>query len=416
MSPPTSKTGGWCPRARRPGNGHDATAMTPPEFLSDPALSQLFAALPDARVVGGAVRDALAGYPIADIDLATPSAPSAVTAALTRLGIRVVPTGLDHGTVTAVVAGRGFEITTLRRDVETDGRRAVVAFTDDWREDAARRDFTINAMSMSQDGTLFDYFGGAADLRAGILCFVGDPATRIQEDFLRILRYFRFFARYAARPPSPETRAALRDLVPGLASLPAERVWSELIRILAAPNPAPAIALMDDLGVLAAIIPEGTNRPRLERLIAADGPADPILRAAALLAGDPLAFAARLRLSAADRERLAAVLAAPAPGPDIGDDALRRAMADTDPDILLGRIWLAGDDPAWAALRGRVRSMPRPVFPLAGRDVRALGVAAGPIVGTLLRNVRDWWLAGGCRADKAACQTELARRAAGIAI
>ena len=184
----------------------------PPAFLGEPALQAVLDALPAARVVGGAVRDAVAGRPVADIDLATPMPPEQVAVALKARGIRSVPTGLAHGTVTAVIRGRGFEITTLRRDVATDGRYAVVAFTEDWREDAARRDFTINAMSMTRTGDVFDYFGGIADLRAGILRFVGDPAKRIAEDYLRILRFFRFYARYAASPPDAAVGPSLRRL------------------------------------------------------------------------------------------------------------------------------------------------------------------------------------------------------------
>ena len=219
-----------------------ALRIDPPAFLAEPALVAVMAALPEARVVGGAVRDALAGRDVGEIDLATPRTPDQVTEALRASGIRAVPTGLSHGTVTAVAGGRGFEVTTLRRDVETDGRHAVVAFTDDWRADAARRDFTINAMSMTRSGDVFDYFGGIGDLRAGILRFVGDPATRIAEDYLRILRYFRFLARYAGGPADPAALAAIRAGVPGLARLSAERVWSELVRILAAPDPRAAIA------------------------------------------------------------------------------------------------------------------------------------------------------------------------------
>ena len=181
-----------------------------------------------------------------------------VIKALTGAGIKVVPTGLAHGTVTAVVNGRGFEITTLRRDVETDGRHAVVAFTADWRQDASRRDFTINAMSMVRDGTVFDYFDGTADLAAGRVRFVGDPATRIAEDYLRILRFFRFYARYGRVPPDPATLAALQAGIPGLARLSVERVWDELRRILAAPDPSEAVVLMDRLGIWAAVLPEAS--------------------------------------------------------------------------------------------------------------------------------------------------------------
>jgi poly(A) polymerase/tRNA nucleotidyltransferase (CCA-adding enzyme) len=389
-----------------------ALTITPPAFLSDPALMPVLAALPEARIAGGAVRDTLAGRPVADIDLATPRRPDQVVAALTGAGIRAVPTGIAHGTVTAVSGGRGFEITTLRRDVQTDGRHAVVDFTDDWRADAARRDFTMNALSMTRDGAVFDYFGGIADLHAGVVRFVGDPATRIAEDYLRVLRFFRFHARYAAGPPDAAAVAAIRAGVPGLAQLSAERVWSELSRILAAPDPRGAVSLMAALGVLAAVIPEGADPARLIRVVAAGAPADPVLRLAALLTGDPEAFAARLRLSNVDRDRLVALRAAPLAGPDADDAALRRLLADTDPAVLLDRTWLdGGSGPDWTALRARLAAMPQPVFPLEGRDVLALGLPPGPQVGALLRGVREWWLEGGCRAEDAACRAELARRA-----
>ncbi|HEY7576960.1 MAG TPA: CCA tRNA nucleotidyltransferase [Acetobacteraceae bacterium] len=388
-----------------------ALRIPPPAFLADPGLAAVLAALPEARVVGGAVRDTLAGRPVAEIDLATPLTPEAVAKALEASGIRAVPTGLEHGTVTAVADGRGFEITTLRRDVETDGRHAVVTFTEDWRADAARRDFTINAMSMTRLGEVFDYFGGIADLRAGIVRFVGDPATRIAEDYLRILRYFRFFAGYAGSAADPAALAAVRAGVPGLARLSAERVWGELARILAAPDPRAAVALMGELGVLPAVLPEGSDPAPLASLVEAGAPADPILRLAALLTGDAAALAARLRLSAADRDRLAALRRGPVPRPGDEDPALRRLLADEPAEPLIGRTWLAGGAaPDWVALRARLAAMPRPVFPLEGRDVLALGEPEGPRVGNLLRAVRQWWRDGGCAADKEACRAELMRR------
>jgi poly(A) polymerase/tRNA nucleotidyltransferase (CCA-adding enzyme) len=375
-----------------------------PAFLKDPALVAVLDALPDARVVGGAVRDTLAGRPVADIDLATASVPTDVVAALARVGIRSVPTGLDHGTVTAISGGRGFEITTLRRDVATDGRRATVAFSTDWREDAERRDFTINAMSMDRDGTVYDYFGGLADLHAGVLRFVGDPAVRIAEDYLRILRFFRFFARYGTGAPDPAAVAAIRAGVPGLAALSVERVWHELQGLLAVPSCGAAVALMAETGVQAAVLPEGASVAGLERLLTASAPADPVLRLAALLTGDALAVAVRLKLSVADRDRLVALrLPCPvAPGDD--DTALRRALAAEDPAVLVGRAWLTGaGEPGWATLRARLLAMPRPVFPLEGRHVLGLGVPPGPAVGALLRDVRAWWLERGCADDAAAC-------------
>ncbi len=383
----------------------------PPAFLADPALRSVLAALPGARLVGGCVRDALAGAAVADIDIATPMQPEAVTAALATAGLRAVPTGIDHGTVTAVASGRGFEITTLRRDEETDGRHARVAFTDDWREDAARRDFTFNAMSMTPAGAVYDYFGGAADLRAGVVRFVGDPASRIAEDYLRILRFFRFHARYARSAPDPAALAAIADGVGGLGRLSPERIWSELVRILRAPDPTGAVDLMDRLGVLAAVLPDGADPARLARLVAAGAPPDPILRLAALLDGDAAALADRLRLSNEDRARLAAFRAGAAPDPGATDDDLRRALAETPGPVLIGRSWLR-DGAAGEGLRARLAALPAPVFPLEGRDALALGVPAGPAVGRLLREVRAWWLAGGCVADAESCRAELARRIA----
>ena len=390
-----------------------ALRIAPPAFLSDPALQAVLAILPGARLVGGCVRDAIAGRAVADIDLATPSPPDAVTRALQAGGLRAVPTGLDHGTVTAVSGGRGFEVTTLRRDQATDGRHAQVAWTADWQEDAARRDFTMNAMSMLPDGAVYDYFDGAADLRAGRVRFVGDPAARIAEDYLRILRFFRFHARYGHGEPDPAALDALRDGVPGLARLSPERVWSELKRILATADPRGAIRLMDGLGVLPAVLPGLFDLARLNRLLEASGPADALLRLAALTPGAGLDLAARLRMSVAERDRLVA-LAGPPPALGMDDDALRRLLADAPPGALPGRAWLAGDaGPDWAALRARLAGLPRPVFPLEGRDAVALGVPPGPLVGDLLRGVRAWWVDGGCRAAAPACRAELARRVAG---
>ena len=374
--------------------------MTSPAFLTDPAVGKVWDALADARVVGGAVRDALAGRAVADIDLATPDAPETVIEALGNAGVKVVATGLAHGTVTAVVNGRGFEVTTLRRDIATDGRHAVVAFTADWRQDASRRDFSINAMSMARDGTLFDYFDGAADLAAGRIRFVGDPAARIAEDFLRILRFFRFYARFGSAAPDGATLDALRAATPGLARLSIERVWSELRRILDAPDPLAAVLLMDRLGIWAAVMPGAGAVSRLVGL-----PADPILRLAAMLTGDALALAMRLKLSNEDRDRLLRLMATPRV---VGSDrALRRLLADHQPADLIDRTWLDGD----ADVRRRLSGMARPVFPLEGRHVVALGIPSGPAVGALLRDVRQWWLDGGCTADRAACAAELARRA-----
>jgi poly(A) polymerase/tRNA nucleotidyltransferase (CCA-adding enzyme) len=348
-------------------------------MTADSALATLWTAIPEARVVGGAVRDRLAGLAVADVDLASPLAPEVVVARLEAAGLRAVPTGLAHGTITALVGARGFEITTLRRDVETDGRHARIAFIDDWREDAARRDFTINAMSMDRDGTVHDYFGGQADLAAGIVRFVGDPALRIAEDYLRILRYFRFFARYARGVPDPAAVAAITSLRAGLLQLSAERVWQEIKKILAAPDPLGALHLMIETGVMATILPEVTALGRLAGMIAAGAPLDPLLRFAALVRVDD-ALAARLKLSDAERSRLVSIQAAPLLAPNADDAALRRALADWAADSLIDRGWLA-DGADRAALRSRLGAMARPVFPLKGRDVLALGVTARRAIG-----------------------------------
>jgi poly(A) polymerase/tRNA nucleotidyltransferase (CCA-adding enzyme) len=372
-------------------------------------LAHLLRALPHARLVGGAVRDTLAKRDIVDIDLATPDRPEAILLALERADIHAIPTGIAHGTITAISRGCRFEVTTLRRDAETDGRHATVAWTDDWRQDAARRDFTINAMYMDRHGRLFDYFDGQSDLARGVVRFVGDPATRIAEDYLRILRFFRFWARYGRAAPDAAAVAAIAGGVAGLARLSAERVWSELKRILSAPDPTHAVALMHDLGVLRAVLPEAADTGRLAAAVAGGAPADPLLRLAAAVPGDTAALADRLKLSNAEAARLAALVTGPVPQPGAADADLRRLLADEAAATLIDRTWLAGGfGPAWDALRARLAAMPPPVFPLLGRDARALGAAPGEQIGMALRAVREWWLAGGCAADPAACRTELA--------
>jgi poly(A) polymerase/tRNA nucleotidyltransferase (CCA-adding enzyme) len=370
-------------------------------LLQGDSVRTLLATLPGARLVGGCVRDALLGRPVNDIDLATPLPPDEVIRALQQARIRVIPTGILHGTVTALIAGIGYEITTLRRDVETDGRHAVVAFSDDWREDAARRDFTINAFSLTPDGEVHDYFHGLDDLAAGHVRFVGDPATRIAEDRLRVLRFFRFQARYGRTPPAAAALAAMTAAAPSLPLLSAERIWSELQRILAAPNPCDAIDLMNDLGVLQAVLPEGANPSRLRRLVEAGAPADPMLRFAALLDGDAGCAAERLRLSNEQSETL---LALRLPGIPTEGKPLGPWLADIAKPVLTGRLWLAG---ASRPFIEQVAAHPVPRFPLEGRDVVALGIAPGPTVGAALRAVRAWWCEGGALADREACLQRL---------
>jgi len=371
--------------------------------IDDPGVRRLFEVLPEARVVGGAVRDGLLGAPVADIDLAIGIAPERVIEDLDAAGVKSVPTGIKHGTVTAIVGGRGYEITTLRRDVATDGRHARIAYTEDWREDAARRDFTINALSMDRFGRVYDYFGGCEDLEQGRVRFVGDPHARVAEDYLRILRFFRFYARFGRGRADQAALAAIRDSVAGLAKLSAERVWHELKGLLAVADPVPALILMRDTGVLQALLPGGADIEWVRRL----GPAEPLLRFAAL-AERPISYAESLRFSRAEAAAIEGYCQADPPPIEADDDELRRALEAAPPAHLIGASRLRGDPESFQA---RLAAIPRPVFPLHGRDAVALGVPPGEAVGRILAQVHQWWRAGGCRAPAAACRAELARLA-----
>ena len=276
------------------------TCLPPAEWTQRADLAALVAALDPAgeglvRWVGGAVRDTLLGLPVKDIDMATRLVPEAVVERLTAAGIRSVPTGIAHGTITALTGGGPVEITTLRRDVSTDGRHATIAFSDNWQEDASRRDFTINALYADPgDGAISDFFGGLDDLAARRVRFIGDARARIAEDYLRILRYFRFQARYGSEPADAEAESAIADLAAGLRGLSRERVGWEWMRLLAHPDPAATVRRMGDLGVLAHVLPEA-DPAALPPLIAAEQ--------ASGIAPDPLRRLAALLPGAADRER-----------------------------------------------------------------------------------------------------------------
>jgi poly(A) polymerase/tRNA nucleotidyltransferase (CCA-adding enzyme) len=347
--------------------------------------------------VGGAVRDHLAGRPIHDVDVAAPHPPDEIAGRLRRAGLKVFETGIAHGTVTAVLAGSPVEVTALRRDVATDGRHAEVEWTTDWREDAARRDFTINAMSMERGGALHDFFGGAEDLRAGRVRFVGDPATRLREDYLRALRFFRFQARYGLGEPDPSAVAAIRAAVPGLPRLSAERVWMELKRVLEAPDPRASLALMAETGVLGAVLPEGVSLDALARAVAA-GADDPLVRFAALLDAAAEVPSARLRMSGEERARLDAMRGDPARlPPGLDGAALLSLLAEWGParaaDASL--VAEARDGQDRAALRSRIAALEVPAFPLQGRDALALGLQPGPWLGSALSELRAAWYAAG---------------------
>ncbi len=396
--------------------------MTAPETVA--VLDALEKAGAEVRFVGGCVRDALLDRTVNDVDLATDALPDVVVAALEAAGIKAVPTGLQHGTITAVSSHRPFEITTLRHDVETDGRHATVAFTDDWEADAARRDFTINALSMSRDGTLHDPFDGEQDLRDGVVRFVGDPRQRIEEDVLRLLRFFRFHAHYATGDFDAPSLAACRALASRVPRLSVERVWSETKKLLGAPDPAPVVRTMVEIGALSSVLPDPIGVDRLDRLVQVEQKAavrrpdiagDAIRRVGALLPPDEKSAgeaARHLKVSTVERTRLIAMAGAVSHPPDLASDqALRRLRhrlsKETMVDLALV-LWAesGNEEPSAAAVEIALDWTP-PAFPLSGQDVTALGVKSGPDIGRLLAAVETWWIAEDFAPGRAACLARL---------
>ena len=418
--------------------------LSPQDWMTDPSTGAVIAALEaegaEVRFVGGCVRNALLGLPVADVDIATADPPEKVIGLLEAAGLKAVPTGVAHGTVTAVADHKPFEVTTLRVDVETFGRHARVAFTDDWQADAARRDLTMNALSCRPDGTLFDYFGGLDDLRAGRIRFVGDARARIEEDYLRLLRFFRFQALYGKVPADPAVLDIAEALAPGLKRLSGERVRDELLKTLRAGDPVPVLEIMIARQVLDAVLPEELGIGVLAALItieprdAGEAP-DAVRRLAALLRPErraALAVAGRLRLSNAERDRL--VLLAEGEdylkvdaavfdhGIEDGGCALRRLLYRLGPENLRDVVLLdfarrraAGEAPARAILARALAEADAwtiPRFPLKGRDLLALGVAHGPEVGDLLARVEAWWVEQDFRPSRKDClETAKALRA-----
>jgi poly(A) polymerase len=354
-----------------------------------------------ARFVGGCVRNTLLGQPIDDIDIATTLTPDQVTEALEAAGIKVVPTGVDHGTVTAISEGRPYEITTLRRDVSTDGRRAVVAFTQNWEEDAVRRDFRLNALYCDAEGRVYDPTGeGVADAKAGRIVFVGDAMTRIREDYLRILRFFRFQAWYGKGDADPAALAACKALKGMLSGRAAERTQKELLKLLAAPDPRAALRLMAATSVLSSVLPQVKALTRFERLVAIESEhffdIDAELRLASLLPDDARVAqdtAERLRLSNALKDRLiAAAGREPRVVSWMSPRETRRAVYRLGGRVFADRVmlaWAASDRPAaatqWRALIPLAETWTPPAFPLTGEDVVSAGVPRGPLVGQVLR-------------------------------
>ena len=372
--------------------------LDPAAWLDRPGMRYLLDALDTragaTRLVGGAVRDLALGFAVADLDLATRLVPAEVIARLDAAGIKSVPTGLAHGTITAIAAGTVVEVTTLRSDLTTDGRRATIAFTDDWAADAARRDFTINALYADPlTGEIFDPGGhGVADLAARHVRFIGEPLERIAEDHLRILRFFRFHARFATGAPDGPALAACTARANDLMALSRERIADELVKLLALPDPLATVAIMVEHGILRPVLPEIDDSAALAALLTAEQvaaiPGDPLRRLAALLPRDALTaekIAARLKLSLKARKRLAQA-ADPA---DLGTPQVHAYRLGIESAI--DRLLLAGR-PADAAA---IAVWPIPRLPISGGQLIARGLPQGPIVARTLKIIEQQWLDAG---------------------
>ncbi|MBY0284341.1 MAG: CCA tRNA nucleotidyltransferase [Sphingomonas sp.] len=372
-------------------------SLPPAPWRNRTGLDALCAALGagdgDARFVGGVVRDTILGIEAHDIDIATRLAPDEVLKRLRASHIRAVPTGIAHGTITAVLPDGPVEVTTLRRDLTTDGRHATIAFTDDWRADAARRDFTINALYADPvTGEVFDYFGGQADLAARRVRFIGDPLQRIAEDHLRILRFFRFLARFGDTPDA-EGLAACTTRANDLMALSRERIADEVLKLLVAAKAPEIVALMIDHGIFAPVLPEITSAVRLARVAGVEASAglapNAIRRLAALLPDDPAlgdGIGARLKLSNLQRRRLTTALTA-----ELG--APRALGYRLGLDGAADRLALQLPSDAALAALATITDWTPPRLPLSGGDLVARGLRKGPDVARTLRAIEDQWIA-----------------------
>lgn len=403
-------------------------------WLTAPETRAVFAALNTApatvRFVGGCVRNALLGEPVSDIDLATVHTPDRVIERLDAAGIKSVPTGIEHGTITAICNRTPFEVTTLRKDVTTDGRRATVAFTTDWAEDAARRDFTMNALYADADGKIYDPVGGVADLDARRIRFIGDADQRIREDYLRILRFFRFFTWYGGETPDSDGLRACAALKQGIDSLSGERIQAELKKILAAPRAIAGLNLMASTGILRHVLPEidaadhSQTLDRVARLAAIDAAEgldpDPVLRLAIALgpaAGAVEAVSTRLKLSNADRDRMHALAVTDAqPVTQLTAKEVAKQLYRLGCQKFWDRTltsWADDPDPAhsgqWRDVLAAVKAWHRPTMPVTGAQLIAAGVPHGPQVGKILRAFEDWWIDTGFPDDAETIDAELSR-------
>jgi poly(A) polymerase len=396
------------------------TSVAGEAWFQDPALQRILALLNEeggeARVAGGAVRNALMGLAVADVDVATTLRPQEVVERTTAAGIKSVPTGIEHGTVTLVLDGRGFEVTTLRRDIETDGRHAIVEFGTDWTADAQRRDLTINALYADQKGEVIDLVEGLKDLESRTIRFIGDAAQRIAEDHLRILRFFRFFAYYGSGRPDADGLRACARAKDRLSALSAERVWGETRKLLAAPDPSRALLWMRQVGVLTEILPE-TEKWGIDAIhalvnseTALGWSVDPLLRLAAIVPPDEArleAMSKRLRMSNADALKLQQWASTPVLPDEVTDVGFMRLLYRHGRPGMITRLKLAlasarsaaEGDPAAMRRSARLSHLlmmaeryEKPAFPLTGADVLAAGVPAGKRVGEILKVLEEFWI------------------------
>ncbi|MCW9034992.1 MAG: CCA tRNA nucleotidyltransferase [Alphaproteobacteria bacterium] len=412
--------------------------LSPQTWMEEPGLKAVVAALTvegtEIRYVGGCVRDSLVGRIVSDVDIATPEPPEKTLQRLEAAEIKAIPTGMAHGTITAVVSGKPFEITTLRKDVETDGRHAVVNFTDNWIEDAARRDFTINALSATVSGEIYDPFGGIDDLATGTIRFVGRAKERIEEDVLRILRFFRFYAYYGRSRPNQDALFACKQLSPNLVNLSGERLRTEFLKLLLAPEPVSALTYMRE-AVLKVVLPEVADLGLLRALVWLETSAikyetvcpDALRRFTALLKGrevDHKVISDRFRLSNKQQARLGKLMSHEGDNIlwNMTEDQCRKEIYLSSPSTVRDLILLnwakevsvqaklpREETDGWVSLVELTENWVAPSFPLTGKDALDMGISAGPAMGKKLKKVEEWWLDGGCRESKEACLRVLKR-------
>lgn len=367
-------------------------------WLQAPSLRRVMKAIAgaggEARVAGGAVRNALLGEAVTEVDLAATLSPEQVTEACAAAGMSVHPTGIEHGTVTVVADHHPYEVTTLRHDIETFGRHARVQFTDDWEADAQRRDFTMNALYCDAEGRVYDFTDGYRDILHRRVIFVGSPGKRIEEDYLRILRFFRFHARYGEGMPDAAGLVACVSHRDGLDNLSSERVRQEMFKLLVAKGAVPTLQRMADCGILSHILPHADDWRVLARL-----PADPLLRLA-VLARDPVAMKDHWRLSNHEGKRLEALVSLMPPSPQLRPQEQRIILYQIGAEawrdlvhVARARSDAAMDDPGWKSLLDLPEHWDIPVLPVSGRDLIAAGMTPGPDMGATLRKLEDWWVA-----------------------